>query len=99
MHHILNGQKQKRSFMNAKPSHTLEESTPRVGLNQETNKPVVVGPRDDVVEHHTDMLHDDLHSFEDEEDIVPLTDIQSRLKGKKPLVEKSSKKRKTKERM
>ncbi|KAK9109041.1 hypothetical protein Sjap_017101 [Stephania japonica] len=73
-------------------SHTLEESTPQVDLNQESNKLNVEETCDDVVEHHTDVLHDDLHAFEDLKNIVPLVDIQRRLKGKNPLIEKLSKK-------
>ncbi|KAK9155421.1 hypothetical protein Sjap_002901 [Stephania japonica] len=55
-------------------------------------EPVVEGTCDDVAEHHTDVLHDDLHAFKDFKNIVPQANIQRRLKGKKPLVEKPSKK-------
>ncbi|KAK9090476.1 hypothetical protein Sjap_023653 [Stephania japonica] len=70
----------------------LKKSTPQVDLNQESKELVVERTCDDVIEHHTDVFHDDINAFGDFKNIVPLTNIWRRLKGKKSLVEKPSKK-------
>ncbi|KAK9137360.1 hypothetical protein Sjap_007954 [Stephania japonica] len=77
--------------------HPLEESTPQVDQNHESNESVVEGTCDDVAKHHIDVLHDDLHVFQDFINIVPLADIQRTLKGKNMLIEKPSKKPKTRD--
>ncbi|KAK9137440.1 hypothetical protein Sjap_008034 [Stephania japonica] len=77
--------------------HPLEESTAQVDLNQESNESVVEGTCDDVVQHHTNALHDDLHASEDFKNIVPLVDIQRRFKRNNLLIEKPSKKPKTRD--